>query len=222
VKGAAFARALYPGEQRSFTDIDLLLRREDLGAAGAVLAARGYRPLPFRLKHAEGYAEEKWQRSADDPLGPLLVELHWDMIGSPTLRRGRRCDLALLRTGMPAEELAQHLLVAAVHAALGDGFTRLQPLADLARALAGSPDLRWLGERARAGRLEKPLALALDLTGRCFDRREPAEAIAGAGLRRPPAWIRAMLRPADVAAAGGSGRSGGRRQAVREWMKLRA
>lgn len=217
-KGAAFARALYPGELRGFTDIDLLLRPEDFGAAGAVLRARGYGPVPFRLKHATGYGEEKWQRAPTDPLGPLLVELHWDMIGSPTLRRGRRCDLALLRTAAVPEERAQHLLVAAVHGALGDGFTRLQPLADLARALEGPLDLGWLGERMRAGRLEKPVALALHLASRCFGQEVAATVLRELGLRRPPAWLRALLTPALIAAHGDG--SGLRRQMVREWLKL--
>ena len=220
VKGAAFARALYPGELRGFTDIDLLLRREDLATAGAVLSARGYGHVPFHLKHSTGYAEEKWQRAPGDPLGPLLVELHWDMIGSPTLRQGRRCDLALLRTTTAAQERAQHLLVAAVHGALGDGFTRLQPLADLARALAGPVDLDWLGQRTGEGRLEKPLALALDLAHRCFGQPAAKAVLRGLGLRPPPFWVRALLPLSLVAAP--SRRSGGRRQLVREWLKLKA
>jgi hypothetical protein len=220
IKGAAFAKALYQGETRSFTDIDLLLRREDFPAAGRVLAAQGYRPLGFTLKHARGYAEEKWERAPDGPLGPLLVELHWDLIGSPTLRRGRRCDLALLRTAAPAEEQAQHLLVAAVHGALGDGFTRLQPLADLARALAAPVDLAWLAERMRRGRLEKPLALALDLAQRCFVLRSADELRRRLGLRRPPYWVRRLLSVPLVASPDPT-RAGFRRQMVREWLKLR-
>jgi len=220
VKGAAFARALYAGETRSFTDIDLLLRREDLPAAGRVLAARDYRALRFRLKHAEGYAEEKWQRPPDSALGPLLVELHWDLIGSPTLRRGRRCDLALLRGATPDQEQAQHLLVAAVHGALGDGFTRLQPLADLARALSQPIDYGWLGERLRAGRLEKPLALALDLVHRCFAQPAALEARRRLSLPAPPFWVRRLLS-VPLVTAGEVTRSGWRRQLVREWLKLR-
>lgn len=219
-KGAAFARALYPGELRGFTDIDLLLRREDFAAAGVLLQARGYASVPFRLKHGTGYGEEKWQRAPTDPLGPLLVELHWDMIGSPTLRRGRRCDLELLRTATDAEDRAQHLLVAAVHGALGDGFTRLQPLSDLARALEAPLDLAWLGRRMRDGCLEKPLALALDLAARCFGQPAAREVLRDLGLRRPPAWVRALLTPGLVVAHRGS--SGLRRQMVREWLKLGA
>ena len=219
VKGAAFAQALYPGGLRGFTDIDLLLRQEDFPAAGALLRSRGYASVPFRLKHRTGYAEEKWQRAPDDALGPLLVELHWDMIGSPTLRRGRRCDLDLLRTRTPAEERTQHLLVAAVHGALGDGFTRLQPLADLARALDGALDLAWLDERVRLGRLEKPVALALDLAQRCFGQVAAAEVRSALSLPRPPRWVRLLLTPALVAAPARG--AGWRRQMVREWLKLR-
>jgi hypothetical protein len=218
IKGAAFAKALYAGETRSFTDIDLLLRREDRPAAGPVLAARGYAPVAIRLKHAEGYAEEKWER-APGPLGPLLVELHWDLIGSPTLRRGRRCDLALLRTATPAEEQAQHLLVAAVHGALGDVFTRLQPLADLARALARPVDLAWLAERVQLGRLQKPLALALDLAQRCFGQEAALDLRRRLALPRPPFWVRQLLTVPLVASPDVS-RSGFRRQMVREWLKL--
>jgi hypothetical protein len=126
----------------------------------------------------------------------------------------------LLRCATPAEEQAQHLLVAAVHGALGDGFTRLQPLADLARALAKPVDLAWLGDRVQAGRLEKPLALALDLTQRCFALEGAQELRRRLGLPRPPFWVRRLM-PVSLVARPAVSASGLRRQMVREWLKLR-
>lgn len=224
VKGPSFADRLYKAPcWRPFTDIDLLLRRQDLPRASEVMQAAGYRPEGIALKHdAAAYGEEKWIAN----LGGMevLVELHWDMIGSPTLRQGRRVDLALLQAEDGADTPAALLLVAAVHAAYGHAFDRLQPLVDVlqaARGAAGAVDSGWLARRAAEGGLGPGLALALDLAGRAF--REPAcDALRRAiGLKRPPLAIRRLMTPRVVVGAESSAHRtmAWRRQAVREWLK---
>ena len=224
VKGPAFADRLYkaPG-WRPFTDIDLLLHRHDLPAAGAVLRAAGFQPEGIELKHAaDSYGEEKWV--ADVAGLTVLVELHWDMIGSPTLRQGRRVVLALLRGAGGRDEPAALLLVAAVHAAYGHAFDRLQPLVDVlqaARGAAGPIETDWLAQRLRDGGLAPGVALALDLAARAF--RAPAcDALRrDLGLRRPPLWLRRLMSPSVVVAAEASSHrlQAWRRQATREWLK---
>lgn len=222
VKGPAFASRLYKAPcWRPFTDIDLLLDRADFPAAGRALEAAGWAPEGIELKHAaEHYGEEKWVRRVAGV--PVLLELHWDMIGSPTLRQGRRVDLALLAGA--GESPAALLLVAAVHAAYGHAFDRLQPLVDVAQAargVAGPLDVPWLAARLREGGLGPGVALALDLAGRCF--REPAcPALRQAlGLRRPPLSQRWLMTPAVVAGAEAAQhrRLAWRRQLTREWLK---
>lgn len=214
VKGPAFADRLYKAPcWRPFTDLDLLLRRGDLPAAAAVMCQAGYRPEALELKHAaESYGEEKWVASPGG--AEILVELHWDMIGSPTLRRGRRADYDLFE----GAEGASLLLQAAVHAAYGHAFDRLQPLVDVVqatRALSGT-EQAWLAERARVGGLLPGLSLALDLAARAFGEPACTALARDLALPRPPALIRRLMTPALVVEAG---RQSWRRQAVREWLK---
>ncbi len=222
VKGPLFADRLYRAPAwRPFTDLDLLLAAADMERAGAELTTLGFRAESFALRHTDGYAETKWV--ADFGL-EVLVELHWDMIGSPTLRRGRSLDLALLGGPEAAATPGALLLIAAIHAALGDSFTRLQPMIDLlavVRGKAGTLDHDWLRARIAEGHLERPVALALALAAEAFD--EPACIAVSRALRlpQPPARVAWLLSPAILAA----GRHGGgplaslRRQLLRQWMK---
>lgn len=224
VKGPTFAERLYRGPfWRPFTDIDLLIGRDDMERAGALLADQGFAPEELALKHAEGYAETKW--IADRGL-EVLVELHWDMIGSPTLRRGRRLDLALLGGPKEADTPGAFLLIAAVHTALGDGFTRLQPLVDLlltVRGAAGPLDPSWLRPRIEQGRLGRPLALALAIAGRAFEEPRCTALSAALALPRPPRWLCRLLSDSLLVEGrrGGGPLSSLRRQLVREWLKER-
>jgi len=225
VKGPSFADRLYPAScWRPFTDLDLLLQRRDLPAAAAVMRAAGFRPEGLALKHApDAYGEEKWV--ADQGGLEVLVELHWDLIGSPTLRRGRRCDLALLQSEGGARTPAALLLVAAVHAAYGHAFDRLQPLVDVlqaTRGAAGPPDIGWLSRRAAEGRLGPGLALALDLAARAFAAPECEALRRRLGLRRPPFAVRWLMTPGVVVATAAKrpGLQSWRRQFIRPWLKL--
>ncbi len=224
VKGPSFADRLYKTPcWRPFTDLDLLLHRADFPRARDLMRAAGYRPEGMALKHeAAAYGEEKW---IANPGGlEVLVELHWDMIGSPTLRQGRRVDLALLQAEDGAETPAALLLVAAVHAAYGHAFDRLQPLVDVVQAVrgaAGPIDADWLSRRATEGGLRPGLALALDLAGRAFGEPACDTLRRAIGLKRPPLAIRCLMTPAVVVGAetGAHGLMAWRRQAVREWLK---
>jgi len=227
LKGPEFADRLYAEPSlRPFTDLDFLLPREAIAEAGAPLAGLGYRRAAEpRSKYPGQYAEEMWL--LDDP-ATGAVELHWDLVNSPPLRR--RCsvgfhDLAFeppKAGALPRATPAALLVAAAVHAAMSHRFDRLQPLADVcqaARGAAGPVDAAWLAEAAARTGAAFALATALRLAAALF--REPAcsalveqaPCLSEAGrLSRRILTPRAVLHPKTLAA-------GLRRQLYRELLK---
>jgi len=174
LKGSSFADRLYPDPAlRPFDDIDLMLPHEEFPAARAVLTELGYRHVPQTSgRHAGHYAEEKW---AHPVLGTSPVELHWDLVNSPKLRRRVSLDFAQLeRFGMAeGRPTAGALLyIAAIHAAAGHGFDRLQQIFDMvqaARSAAGLIDRdaleRLAAETGGGLALRSALVIAGRLTG---------------------------------------------------------
>lgn len=228
LKGPEFADRLYAEPAlRPFTDLDFLLPREAIAEAGEALARLGYRrATPRPGKYPGQYGEEIWL--LDEPAAGA-VELHWDLVNSPPLRR--RCsvryeDLQLepQAAGLPRASPAALLLIAGVHAAMSHRFDRLQPLGDVcqaARGAAGPLDAVWLAEAAARTGAAFALASALGLAGALF--REPAcsalvegtPCLAVAG--RPGPGIlppRAVIHPRSLAARA-------RRQVYRELLKRR-
>ncbi len=177
IKGRTFADRLYPDPAlRPFTDLDFLLPREAFDAAGGVLTALGYRRASQSGgKYPGKYAEETWRR---EDAADWAVELHWNLVNSPPLRR--RCsvafgDLARDTAAPPRLSSSSLLLVAAVHAAMSHRFDRLQPLCDVlqaARGTAGPLDAESLRDTASRTGSRLALATALDLAAAAFE--EPA------------------------------------------------
>ena len=83
VKGSSFADRLYPPGLRTFRDSDILVPRDRLEAACEVMDQLAYRPVGRQGRHAEPYGQRAFLR---DP-GPTLVELHWNLVNSPAMRR---------------------------------------------------------------------------------------------------------------------------------------
>jgi len=226
LKGQAFADRLYPKPfLRPFTDIDLLLRRDDLPGAGATLQVLGYRRNPApRGKYPGQYGEETWR--LDDPATGAL-ELHWNLVNSPSLRR--RCSVELHHLALePAEPdspprptASALLLIAAVHAAASHRFDRLQPLCDVcqaARGAAGAIDAQWLTTTAERTGSTFALATALRLAGAIFG--EPVCTTLANTLqpRLPCVLVRHLITPRAVLHAT-SPIAGIRRQLFREALK---
>lgn len=90
VKGAALAESVYPDVGlRTMSDVDLLLRREDVSQAARALAAMGYglqEPPPGRLGAAGrvDLAAQEWRK--DLAGGYFAVDLHWHLLGDGRLR----------------------------------------------------------------------------------------------------------------------------------------
>ena len=173
LKGADFADRLYPSAGlRTFRDVDLLVPPEALDEAGVMMQQLGYLPKATAMKYAAGYGEQSYSRQGQ-PGG--VVEVHWNLVNSPTLRRGISAefgDLQFVNTsadegGLARPSPASLLLIAAVHAAASHCFDRLQLLCDVrqaARGAAGEIDVDWLAHAIRRTGSDLAVSTALGLT----------------------------------------------------------
>ena len=230
-KGADFIDRLYPRpELRSMWDFDVLVPREQLRRAAAVLQALGYAELPappMRFAASE-YGEQSWRH----PASGIECDLHWNLINHPSQRRRASLELAdldweecydsglVVRRATPATRLA----IAAVHAAITHQFNRLLLLCDIRQAcrlLTSEADLEALRRLARRARIRAALDVALGVTARVLHdssaadvrRRLGSRAISRVGARLASAK---MLRDRD-------GRTTGlRRKLLRELLKRAA
>jgi len=193
LKGPALAEQFYPDRGlRPYADLDLLVRRDQLGAASRALAAHGYETLEeFRPGYAERYGHDihvrRWL-----PDRTLDVELHWrigdDPIGVSLSHERLAPDAEIVEIGgariaVPAPPA--HLLVLAVHL-LSDRKKRLCWINDIARVAASLDDLAWSEAFALATELDLvwPLHRALDYA-EChlgFDRGRARANVS------PPRW----------------------------------
>jgi hypothetical protein len=168
---------------RSFDDLDILVRREDVWRARDALAAAGYTPKV----EVRASREEAFLRSYDEFLmrgasGRPLVELHWAFVPphfGATLNFTecwtRRIGLKLANRELPALAPGDLLVVLAVHGAK-HGWSYLGLVADVAWLIASQP-LDWaeiLGRARHRGILRMTL-LAAALVWRTFGTRpDPA------------------------------------------------
>jgi hypothetical protein len=125
LKGPAFARWLYDDpRERSYNDIDLLVRPDEFGAARRGLAELSYEPAPVNAmrpgERRDSYHEE-WIRPGTLP---LAVELHHTLYGVPAalslvwqrLTEGvERIEVAGVQIDVPAEAVSA--LIAGLHRA---------------------------------------------------------------------------------------------------------
>jgi hypothetical protein len=173
LKGCEFADRLYdPPSLRTFTDVDLLVPFTALQAAIPVMHRLGYEPRDPESSRRPDYAECAWRH----PVHKSLVEIHWDVAHSPSLRQGISLTYEDLRLEQPGRVSdASLLLIAAVHAAASHGFDRLGPLCDVALAARGvkdNEDLVWLRDRTESPGRGLAVMAALRLSGELFP--EPA------------------------------------------------
>jgi len=228
LKGQEFADRLYPEPfLRPFTDIDFLLPRDALGDAAPILEGLGYRrnPEPWG-KYPGEYGEQTWCLE-DRATG--AIELHWDLVNSPPLRR--RCSVAFgdlqlepaAGGALPRASASSLLLVAAVHAAAGHRFDRLQPLCDVcqaARGAAGPIDVEWLAEAVERTGGSFAVATALRLAGAAFGEPACADLAARLRPRSDGQIVRRLITPRTVLHSATTA-AGLRRQLYRELLKRR-
>jgi hypothetical protein len=229
LKGADFAARLYAQSAlRTFGDIDLLVRMSDWKAVEATMARLGYESREQPMKHADGYSELSWEHPA---MPGAMVEVHNDLVNSPTVRRGvsvRQEDLPLERgpDGRLRAAPAGMLIIAAVHGAASHAFEKLQHLCDIAqvvRGRAGPVDEKLLRECVAKTGAGLSLATALDLTARSLNEPACAQLLGRLELRWPRRIVRLLMTPAVVVRSQGAHRRyvTWRRRTLRQMLKSR-
>ncbi|MGC9453527.1 MAG: nucleotidyltransferase domain-containing protein [Phycisphaerae bacterium] len=196
LKGPDFAQRLYERPQlRPFRDIDVLVAPRDFRTGCEVLVSAGYRPVDSDMKYSRGYGQCGFIGRAGS------VELHWNVVNSPTLRKAVSVELDDLQLDDAGRLTpAACLLSACVHAACGHQFDRLQGLCDIARlcaARAGVVDTEYLSDAISKTGAGVAVATALRLAGQMLG--EPAcEQMRRQLNLREPLRARALMRPTTV------------------------
>lgn len=226
LKGADFADHLYPDPSlRPFRDLDLLVPQAAMDDAETTISRLGYVLCEPSMKYADGYGERRWIRPNRHE---GAVEIHWNLVNSPTIRRGVTLsweDLAFetdIQDGVTRPTAPARLLIAAVHAAASHGFDRLQPLYDIclaSRRCEAPADMRWLCETAERIGARLPLAASLALCRRLFDEPACSRLQRAMGLARRGAWS-VLLTPGTVL-RGHARLDSFKRQIFREMLKRR-
>jgi hypothetical protein len=229
LKGMDFAARLYPQPAlRPFVDIDLLVQEADWKTVSDTMARLKFAPQEIKLKHPTGYAERSWENPA---MPGAMVEVHDNLVNSPTIRRGvsvRLEDLPLERGvhGFLQPTPAGLLVIAAVHGAASHSFDKLQHLCDIAQIARGrigkinEPELRECAARTGANFC---IAAGLDLAARTFNDPACAELLARLDIRWPCRLTRLLITPTLVICSQGPCRRFGswRRQLLRQMLKSR-
>ena len=208
LKGPALAMAAYGAvTMRQFNDLDLLVRKSEVGRAAEILRAAGYAPRPgYGLADVDrpGGYEIAMARA-----GALTdIDLHWRLIppyfplaldGEELWRRAVRIEIE----GSPVRTLApaDHLLYLCAHGAK-HGWQALGGICDLAElirassrasapALSQSLSIDWdeLSARAEQAAAHRALELGVLLAHELLDAAVPAGLLEAA--RRKPAVVRA-------------------------------
>jgi hypothetical protein len=208
LKGPALAMAAYGAvTMRQFNDLDLLVRKNEVGHAAEILRAAGYAPRPgYGLADVDrpGGYEIAMARA-----GALTdIDLHWRLIppyfplaldGEELWRRAVRIEIE----GSPVRTLApaDHLLYLCAHGAK-HGWQALGGICDLAElirassrasapALSQSLSIDWdeLSARAERAGAHRALELGVLLAHELLDAAVPAGLLEAA--RREPAVVRA-------------------------------
>lgn len=212
-----FAPAYDDPGVRPMEDLDLIVRRDDIDRAAAVLASLGFEAVTGRVAtRLAGGHEIAFHR----PVGGihLFIELHWAWAGPQSLLRafavsGERflesfCQEVSSRAGVFEPTRLGHLLFVAVHAAR-HAFGRWIWLLDIHRLVTSSSfDWDELVRVARALRISRPLYVGLTAARELLRTPVPKEVLSGLA----PGPLRRQLLHRSLAASHRStgGEAGGR------------
>lgn len=184
--------SFYPsGVQRDYSDLDVLVARDDLPGVLSSLGDSGCRLVGDPWPHLQ--ASERGQLLLRLPAGSLL-DLHWELFNNPGVRRAlpvQTSDLLARRTmrqGLPALDLADTVMFVTAHACLSGGY-RLKWILDVHRVVGAHG--AWLDavQRWATTPLALPMAVSLD---RALDVLGPLPGVGPAALPNS-AW-RSWLR----------------------------
>jgi cellulose synthase/poly-beta-1,6-N-acetylglucosamine synthase-like glycosyltransferase len=182
MKGISFIERLYPPDVRPLYDVDLLVRRSHVRAAGDRLKRLNFMPVCNPTIGGKTWCT---QQAFRNPETDVAVDLHWDLINIFTYRRVHRYRVDELwsranpRDGLrcvyqmaPEDEVIHNSLHCAIH----HNFAKLVHFVDLSELIkttAGSLDWDLVHRLARAYRVRNPVYSALWLTRRLLDAPIP-------------------------------------------------
>lgn len=202
LKGAHFADRLYNRPAlRTFTDVDVMAPPDALADIAAVLAGLGYsRTARGNKKHSADYGQEVWQ---PDGQSGGLVEIHWDLVNSPVLRKNVSYSFYDVqfedRPGifhyMPSA--ASLLVAASLHAATSHSFDRLLQLYDIRQIClgkAGKIDTQYLVEILDRSGCSASVAISLHLCAKVLKSQQCLDLAHRLSLSMPVA-IKALITP---------------------------
>jgi len=206
LKGPGLATRFFGGiDERDYTDLDLLVRRDQLAEADRFLREEGYQKVSGSLlgdriatQFAHGY---------DYTRGPFRVDLHWALVTHFSYRIdearlwGEQSTVVIAGRELPVFSDASVVLghVVSFFEDLERGVGRLKTVVDLhaiLHAVDGTLDWEAFFERCRAERVEaicrEVLGLSIDLLGARERFAGLAAALDGGSEERPPLdWERA-------------------------------
>jgi hypothetical protein len=176
-KGPALAVSLYGDvASREYSDLDVLVKREQVAAAAAAMRHAGYSQVyPVKEEHQERFLDSNYELAFSSPAG-ILIELHWDIAPRHfSMALPARELWAPLETvvvgGMQAPALSPEnlLLALSVHGA-HHLWRKLAWMLDIHRLIAITPDLNFsqVLRRARGAGIERIVLLALALVQSVF------------------------------------------------------
>jgi hypothetical protein len=203
-KGPTLALAAYNDiALRQFHDIDLLLPREDVLKARALLVSRGYKP-DRRLTRAQEEAYLKCDCEYNFK-GSAYVELQWEIVPgnysfavNDEALRGRLGRIEIEGASLMSLSPEDLLLILSAHGTK-HAWGRLAWVCDVAEMVRARADIDWsqLMERARRLGGERMLLLALflanDLLGAALPETVLEKVRADGAVRRLGAQVRGRL-----------------------------
>jgi hypothetical protein len=221
LKGAALRLTTYPDPaERSFSDLDLLVRDDEVDSATQALTAAGYDPGPESERAL--YRANHHHLVFNRPPG-FVLELHWALDSEPS---EFALDAEVFRTSarvittkrgiqvhVPSPE---HTLLHLAHQNL-DGFRLLRRLVDVDRIIGSGDKIDWdmLARDANRMRVQILLALTLQLATRLLGTPIPPGFIERLRLSSSVKAHLAMTDPEQVVLE-----QLGERRAVEEFLTL--
>jgi len=190
-KGPSLAASAYGDVWlRQFSDLDLMVRPDDVVAAKATLAEKGYRTSSEMSRQQEAVHVRRSPFAYSFTLfregGPMVVDLHWRVaeLAHPAFPR-RLCDpwSRVVKSPLNGAEIEvlgpeDTLLFLSGHAAK-HGWSRLRWICDIAQVVRSQPELDWndaLSCASLSGPIgERTLLIGVGLADRLFGSALPRD-----------------------------------------------
>jgi len=228
LKGADFADRLYPAVSfRPFADIDILVQSSAVADAESVMNGLGYQQKRDpRMKHSFGYGQRSWCLKGG---GGGDVEIHWNLVNSPSLRRSLSVKFEDLQIeparadegGLGKATASSLLLIAAVHGATSHIFDQLRLICDVWQSLrgaAGQINEDWLRCTSQRTGSSLAVATAVMLAEKTFGQAKPGRLLGLLGPRLPIQLSQILLTP-NVVLRSQTPLGASRRSLFRELLK---